>query len=337
MIFAIETSCDETSCAVYDPKRTQLLSNIIFSQIDIHKKFGGVLPEQAAQTHLEKINLAAQEALEQANSTLADISTFAVTHKPGLPGSLLIGLCFAKGLAWSLKKNIIGVNHLDSHVFSTFLEHDVPFPHICLTASGGHTSIYLVENYLKLKLLGTTQDDAAGEAFDKIAKLLELPYPGGPEIERLAAQAHFVDYYHYPRTMPNSLDFSFSGLKTAVLYDMAHRNLYNLHEKKLTSACTATEKIKIASSLLACIKDIFIQKFTLAIKKHPTVKALTLVGGVACNKFIRGAIQTFAQQHNCTFYAPSPILCTDNAGMIAYVAYLKAAKNDFSNYTLDIF
>lgn len=334
MIFATETSCDETSCAVYDGKK--LRSNVIFSQIEVHKSFGGVIPELASRSHLNKINIVAQQALDQAGVSLADIQVFGVTHKPGLPGSLLIGLCFTKALAWSLNKSIIGVNHLEGHIFSPFIEHKVPFPHLCLTASGGHTSLYLVEGFGDMKLIGKTIDDAAGEAFDKIAKLLGFPYPGGPQIEKHAAELKFQDFYFYPRSMQDADDFSFSGLKTAILYDLVDRKLYDMTTKQLTKACTLEEKNKVASSLLVCIKDIFLQKIRRALKKYPHCKAITFVGGVACNVYIRSALKNFAQEHGLLFFTPSPLLCTDNAGMIAFVTYFKSKQGAFADYYLDI-
>ena len=192
LILGIETSCDETSASVY---RDNVISNVIFSQINLHKPFGGVMPEVASRSQLEKINPVVRQALELAQVTLNDIDVIAVTHKPGLPGSLLVGVCFAKAIAAAKQKKLIGVNHLEAHAFSSFLEHDVPFPHLCLTASGGHTSLYLMHDFGKYEVIGQTVDDAAGEAFDKIAKLMNLPYPGGPEIEKLAREVDFQDFY----------------------------------------------------------------------------------------------------------------------------------------------
>ena len=202
-ILGIETSCDETSAAVYRAHNAakdkgdaqNILSNVTFSQIDLHKAFGGVVPEIASRSQLEKINPVVQEALDRANVTLDDIDVIAVANKPGLAGSLLVGVCFAKGLAAAKEKKIIGVNHLEAHAFSSFLENNVPFPHLCLTASGGHTSLYLIHDFGDYETIGQTRDDAAGEAFDKIAKLINLPYPGGPVIERLAREVNFQDFF----------------------------------------------------------------------------------------------------------------------------------------------
>jgi N6-L-threonylcarbamoyladenine synthase len=225
-VLGIETSCDETAAAIYQTG-SRVLSSEIFSQLAIHEPFGGVMPEAASRSHLDKITSITQQALDSAHITLKDIDVIAVTSKPGLPGSLLIGLSFAKALAWSLKKPLIGVNHLDGHAFSSFLEHDVPFPHICLTASGGHTNIYLIHDFGRYDIIAQTLDDAAGEAFDKIAKCIDLPYPGGPIIEEYAARVGFIDYFKYPRGKQDRLDFSFSGLKTAVLYDLVNKGAYN--------------------------------------------------------------------------------------------------------------
>ena len=196
-ILAIETSCDETAAAVYTPQEG-ILSTIVFSQAELHKSYGGVVPEIAAQSQMEKIAPVVQEALKRAHKTLHDIDTIAVTYKPGLPGSLLIGLCFAKGLAWTTRKPLIGVNHLEGHIFSACIENSIPFPFLCITASGGHTALYIVYDFGVYTLLGETLDDAAGEAFDKVAKALALSYPGGPLIEKLASEVNFQDFFSLP-------------------------------------------------------------------------------------------------------------------------------------------
>lgn len=331
----IETSCDETAAAVYDAQKG-ILSSELFSQIALHEHMGGVIPEIASRTQLEKINSIIAYALEKAQLTLDDVDTIAVTHKPGLPGSLLVGVCFAKAMAFALKKKLIGINHLEGHAFSSFLEHDVPFPHLCLTASGGHTSLYLIEDFGAFTLLGQTVDDAAGEAFDKISKLVGLGYPGGPVIEQLAAQANFHDYFAYPRASAHNLNFSFSGLKTAVLYDLVKRNAYDMHAKKFLKADDQIFKQQVASSLLVCIADIFTHKLEQALKQYPQVKAITFVGGVACNKFIKNKIQALAASKNLSFFSPSPKYCTDNGAMIAFVGNYKAQQGKFSDFDLDI-
>jgi N6-L-threonylcarbamoyladenine synthase len=331
----IETSCDETAAAVYHSTQG-LLSSALYSQIELHKNFGGVVPELASRSQLEKIGPIVASALERANMTLDDIDVVAVTNKPGLPGSLLVGTCFAKAIAWAKNKKLIGINHLEGHAFSASIEHDVPFPHLCLTASGGHTSLYLMKNFGNYEVLGQTQDDAAGEAFDKIAKLMNLPYPGGPVIEKLAREVNFQDFYHYPRSKHKTLDFSFSGLKTAVLYDLVKRGGYDLPTKTFLRPDDEQLKKEVASSLLVCMADIFEQKIALALAAHPEVKAITFVGGVACNTYIIGRFNTFATTHNIPFFHPSRAYCTDNAAMIAFVGNYKAQQGLFADFTLDI-
>ncbi len=332
-ILGIETSCDETAAAVY---QNGIKSNILFSQIELHKKYGGVLPELASRSHLEKINGIIQTALETAGITLDEINCIAVTNKPGLPGSLLVGVCFAKALAMARTIPIIGVDHLEGHIFSAHIEHTIPFPHLCLTASGGHTAMYLIHDFGEYELLGETADDAAGEAFDKISKLLGLGYPGGPLIEKLAAQAEFKDYFNYPRLRKDSFDFSFSGLKTAVLYDLIKRGEYDMQAKQFLKSDIAQLQHQVASSLLVAITDIFKDKFVLAFKKYPAIKAAAFVGGVACNKYIRAALKELCNQRNVSFFTPSPHYCTDNAAMIAFVGNYKAQQGKFSDLNLDI-
>lgn len=335
LILGIETSCDETAAAVYDSDRG-MLSNVLFSQIQLHQQFGGVMPEIASRSHLEKINGIVQQALDQAQVSLDDITAIAVTSKPGLPGSLLVGVCFAKGIAWASKKKLIGVNHLEGHAFSASIENNVPFPHLCLTASGGHTSLYLIKNYGDYIVLGQTVDDAAGEAFDKIAKLMNLGYPGGPIIEKMAALAEFEDYFDYPRSRHKTLDFSFSGLKTAVMYDLIKQGAYDLSTKQFLKQDDELFKQQVASSLLVCIADIFENKLQLALEAHPEVKTITFVGGVACNKYIKQRLKKMCDERNLSFFTPSPHYCTDNAGMIAFVGNYKAERGEFSLFDLDI-
>lgn len=331
----IETSCDETGAAIYH--NTQgLISNALFSQAAMHEQFGGVMPELASRTQLEKINFILEHALKNAHLTLDDIDCIAVTHKPGLPGSLLVGVCFAKAIAWAQQKKLIGIDHLEGHIFSSFLEQSVPFPHLCLSASGGHTSLYLVTDFGQYALIGETIDDAAGEAFDKIARLLNLGYPGGPIIEKLAQQADFKDFFSYPRSMATSNDFSFSGLKTAVLYDLVKRNAYDMSTKTFLKEHDEQFKQQVASSLLVCISDIFKQKIIHALKQYPQARAVTFVGGVACNKYIKNQLMQLCVSYDIPFFSPSPAYCTDNAAMIAFVGNYKAQKGEFSDLSLDI-
>jgi N6-L-threonylcarbamoyladenine synthase len=338
LILGIETSCDETAAAVYE-EGVGSLSNELFSQIKIHEKFGGVVPEAASRSHLEKIGIIIQKALDIAQKTLDDIDVIAVTTKPGLPGSLLVGLCFSKAIALVKNKPIIGINHLEGHAFSSFLSGTPPFPHLCITASGGHTSMYIIKDFGEYETIGQTLDDAAGEAFDKIARLMDLPYPGGPVIEKLAAEVGFEDFFHYPRGNAKNLDFSFSGLKTAVFYDLVKRNMCDLTTKKFNASAPNAELIKkqVASSLLVCIKDMFQQKLTLALKNYPEAQAISFVGGVACNKFIRNSLSTFAQEHNRSLFVPEAQFCTDNGAMIAFVGSYKAKQGNYSDLLLDIF
>ncbi|MDR3551092.1 MAG: tRNA (adenosine(37)-N6)-threonylcarbamoyltransferase complex transferase subunit TsaD [Candidatus Babeliales bacterium] len=334
-ILGIESSCDETGAAVYQ-EGVGMISNALFSQIELHRKYGGVMPEVASRSQLEKMNPIVQEALDQANMKLSDIDVIAVTNKPGLPGSLLVGVCFAKALALVANKPIIGVNHLEGHAFSACIENDIPFPFLCITASGGHTSLYLMHDYGNYTILGQTLDDAAGEAFDKVAKLMNLPYPGGPVIEKLASQVDFQDFFSYPRNHNASIDFSFSGLKTAVLYDLVKKDAYDMKTKTFLKPDDLALQQQVSSSLLVCISDIFKQKLVKALKAHPEVKAISFVGGVACNKYIRNDLKNFSAKHGLPFFVPSPQYCTDNAGMIAFVGYYKAKKNEFSDLSLDI-
>ena len=335
IILGIETSCDETAAAIYQEGKG-MLSSVLFSQTELHKNFGGVVPEIASRSQLEKIRPIVQEALEKANLELKDINAIAVTHKPGLPGSLLVGVCFAKAMAYGLNIPIIGINHLEGHAFSAAIENDIPFPYICITASGGHTSLYHITDFGSYTVLGQTIDDAAGEAFDKIAKLINLPYPGGPVIEKLAASMNFEDFFHYTRSNPDGLDFSFSGLKTAVLYDLVKRDAYDMKTKKFLKPHDETLQKQVASSLLVCITDIFKHKLARVIKAHPEIKAVSFVGGVACNNYMRAQLQLVCQKYNLKLYFPSAMYCTDNAGMIAFVGNYKARRNEWSDLTLDI-
>ncbi len=333
LTLGIETSCDETAAAVFSSERG-LLSSFLYSQL-AHEHYGGVVPEIASRAHLEKINEVITAALAQAAVSLQDITTIAVTNKPGLPGSLLIGVCFAKALALALPCNIIGINHLEGHAYSAFLEKELPFPHLCLTASGGHTALYLIHDLGHYEILGQTLDDAAGEAFDKIAKVLGLAYPGGPMIEQRAEKVNFRDFFNYPRGN-KSINFSFSGLKTAILYDLVKRSLYDLTTKQLSPTITDEFINQVASSMLVCIGDIFIEKLKLACRLYPQIKALSFVGGVACNKYLKQLLANFAYKQGMLFVSPPARFCTDNAAMIAFVGNYKAQQQKFSDLTLDI-
>lgn len=334
LILGIETSCDETSVALYS-KNHGVLSHKTFTQIPIHQQFGGVIPDIASRNQLEKIHIVTQEVFRQAPVKLSEIDAVAVTTHPGLPGSLSVGISFAKGIAFAAQKKIISVNHLEGHMFSPFLEHEVPFPHLCITASGGHTSIHYIEDFGLYRLVNYTVDDAAGEAFDKVAKLMNLPYPGGPILEKLAAEVCFEDFFHFPRSKQSNEFFSFSGIKTAVLYTLIRIGAYDQEKRLFLQNDNLELKRKVSSSLICCISDVFIQKLSRSLEKYPETKAITFAGGVACNTYIRSKIGDFAQKYNLAAYVPSRIYCTDNGAMIAYVGHYKAQRNQFDSFDLD--
>ncbi|MDP3787985.1 MAG: tRNA (adenosine(37)-N6)-threonylcarbamoyltransferase complex transferase subunit TsaD [Candidatus Chromulinivorax sp.] len=336
LILGIESSCDETGAAVYDTQKG-LLSNELYSSMESHVQYGGVVPELTSRIHMEKIGIIVAAALDKAGVTLEQIDTIAVTCKPGLPGALMIGVSYAKALAFAQSKKLIGVNHLEGHVFSACIDNQVPFPFLCLTVSGGHTSLYFVEDFGKFTLVGHTIDDAAGEAFDKIAKMMNLPYPGGPVIEKLAEQVNFEDFFHYTRGSMNGPNFSFSGLKTSILYDLVKRGAYDLEAKKFLKEDDLYFKQQVASSLLVCMGDIFEKKLAEALKLHPNVKAISFVGGVACNKYLRRTLTKFAEKRGLQLFYPSPKLCTDNAGMIAFVGSYLAEQGKYDDLDLAIF
>jgi N6-L-threonylcarbamoyladenine synthase len=282
-------------------------------------------------------------ALTSAGITIDALDVVAVTTSPGLAGSLFVGTCYAKAIAWALHKKLIRVNHLEGHVYSSFLTADgsctnVPFPHICLSVSGGHTGMYLVEGFGKYQHIGQTIDDAAGEAFDKIAKILGFGYPGGPMIERLAAAGNFVDYFKYPRTknLNDEIFFSFSGLKTAVLYDLVIRGAYDFKAGTIAQAMTPELQQQVASSLLVCIADIFENNLRCALKKYPHIQAVTFTGGVACNQYLRSKLSRYCRRRKKEFIATPVCFCGDNGAMIALVGAHKAEQGLFDDWYLDI-
>lgn len=333
-VLAIESSCDETSASILEG--TTVLSNIIKSQIETHARYGGVVPELAAAGHLYAIRSVVEHSLSQANTTLDKIDAVAVTNKPGLAGALLVGLCFAKSIAVALKKPLIGVDHLEGHIYSACIEHKVEFPFICLTVSGGHTALYLVHDFRTYERIGHTMDDACGEAFDKVAKLLHLPYPGGPVIEKLAASVNFEDYFNYPRGKKDTFLFSFSGLKTAVLYHLIEIGAYSQLQKRFLLADDSPLKAQVASSMLVCIGDMLAAKIDRALLAYPQAKSVCFVGGVACNKYLRARLTETATNHSKPLYYPSLQYCTDNAAMIGFVGQHKLAHNEISSYRLDV-
>ena len=305
LILGIESSCDETAAAVVAGGR-RVLSNIIASQIDLHKKYGGVVPEIASRKHLEAVLPTIREAVETAGVTLAEVDAIAVTHGPGLVGTLLVGLSAAKAIAYALDKPLIGVNHLQGHIAANFLTDDPPqFPLICLVVSGGHTDLIYMTGHGQMELLGRTRDDAAGEAFDKAARSVGLGYPGGPQVEKLAALGD-PEAVSLPKAHTDSpYDFSFSGLKTAVLQYVQKRGPLN-----------DQQRADLAASFQKAVTRALAEK-TLRAVREKGVSQVILAGGVAANGALRRAMAETLSPHGVRLGYPPPILCTDNAAMIA--------------------
>lgn len=321
-ILGIETSCDETAAAVYGDKG--LISNVITSQA-IHQPFGGVVPELASRMHVQLIVPIVKKALRDAKVSISDIDGIAVTCGPGLVGSILVGLNFAKALAYSQRLPWVGVNHIEGHIFANFIDRkNLESPFVVLIISGGHTQLVYVKQLGVYQILGKTRDDAAGEAYDKIAKMMNLGYPGGPIIDKQAKMGDesFVDF---PRAMlgEDNFDFSFSGLKTAVLY-----YLQGLDRK------AADEHINdIVASFQAALVDVLIEKTINAAKKMK-IKSIALAGGVACNSYLRKKMEIRAESEEMKLFVPSPILCTDNAAMIACAGFFKLQRGERASYDL---
>ncbi len=323
LILGIESSCDETAAAVVKNGR-EVLSSVINTQIDIHKKFGGVVPEVASRRHIETIDAVIDEALDKANVTFDDISAIAVTYGPGLIGALLVGVSTAKALSFALNKPLVSVHHIKGHIMANFVAHkDLEPPFVCLVASGGHSHIVKATSYTDFEILGQTRDDAAGEAFDKIARVLGLGYPGGPLIDALAKEGnpHAV---HFPRVRmeENSLDFSFSGVKTAVI-NYLHKLEQNGEEYN---------KADIAASFQDAVTDVLCEH-TIEAAIKTGIKTITLAGGVAANSALREKMTNLAQKDGIKVLYPESVLCTDNAVMIAcagYYGYLNGDRSDMS-------
>ncbi len=325
LILALETSCDETSAAILQDG-TEILSNIISSQIDVHKKFGGVVPEVASRKHLELINGVIKEALEQAGTDFSRLNAVAVTYGPGLVGALLVGVAAAKAIAYAQDIPLLGVNHLEGHLYANFLvEPGLEFPLLCLVVSGGHTDLVVMSGHGSYQVVGRTRDDAAGEAFDKVARTLELGYPGGPLIDRLATQGD-EDAVVLPRAYleKGSLDFSFSGLKSAVI-NYRHRSLQRGEE---------IDRADLAASFQRAVVDVLVDK-TLEAAVRFDVQTVLLAGGVAANRRLRDALALGCSARGLRLVIPPPVLCTDNAAMIACASYYKFLRGDFAPLTLN--
>ncbi len=333
VILAIESSCDETAASVCIDGR--ILSNVIASQ-SVHELYGGVVPELASRAHMENIVPVVELALQRANINLADIDGIAFTQAPGLIGSLLVGAQFAKSLAFALNKPLISVHHMQAHVLANLIaEHKPEFPFLCLTVSGGHTQIVLCQSPLQMKVLGETIDDAAGEAFDKSAKLLGLPYPGGPLIDRYA-KAGNAARFQFPEPQVEGLNFSFSGLKTSVLYFLQNAGKSLLYKEKLLVSETEQKQFiqdnldDICASVQSRIVSILLNKLQKAVDMTQ-VKTVCLAGGVSANAGLREAFINLGESEGWETYIPSFEYCTDNAAMIALTGYYKFLANDFAD------
>lgn len=320
LILAIESSCDETAAAVVKNGR-EVLSNVISSQIELHKLYGGVVPEIASRKHIEKINQVIEEALEEANVTLDDVDAIGVTYGPGLVGALLVGVAEAKAIAYAKGKPLIGVHHIEGHISANFIENkELEPPFICLVVSGGHTHLVCVKDYGEYEIIGRTRDDAAGEAFDKVARAIGLGYPGGPKIDKLSKEGN-PDAITFPKAHINDApyDFSFSGVKSAVL------NYINGCQMKGETFNQAD----VAASFQKAVTEVLVENAMRAVDEYD-MKKLAIAGGVASNSTLRQAMKDACEKKKIEFYYPSPIFCTDNAAMIgvaAYYEYLKGTRH----------
>lgn len=317
-VLGIESSCDETSAAIVKNGR-EVISNVINSQIAIHEKFGGVVPEIASRKHIEAISQVVEEALKQANMTFDDVDVIACTYGPGLVGALLVGVGYAKALSYALNKPLVGTNHIEGHIaanYITFKELEPEF--LCLIISGGHTHLAKIEDYTKFEILGKTRDDAVGEAFDKVARVMNLSYPGGPKVDKLAKMGE--PNIELPKVHMEGLDFSFSGIKTAVI------NLnHNKKDLKKEDLCASFEET---------VSDMLIQNTKKAIQATG-IKKVALAGGVSANIFIRNKFLELGKELDVKVYFPELSLCTDNAAMIASAGYYRYLNGDISDLTLN--
>lgn len=324
-ILAIESSCDETAAAVVVNGR-DVRSNIISSQIEIHTLYGGVVPEIASRKHIERINQVIEQALLQAGMTLDDMDVIGVTYGPGLVGPLLVGVAEAKAIAFAKKKPLIGVHHIEGHISANYIENkDLEPPFLCLVVSGGHTHLVNVEDYGKYVILGRTRDDAAGEAFDKVARAIGLGYPGGPKIEKVSRMGN-EDAIEFPKATvhDNPYDFSFSGVKSAVL------NYINGCKMKHISYVQED----VAASFQKAVTDVLVEHAIAGARRFGSDK-LAIAGGVASNGVLREKMKTACRENNIRFYSPSPILCTDNAAMIGAAAYYEYMAGNRSGWDLN--
>ena len=318
LVLGIESSCDETSVAVVKNGR-EVLSNVIDTQIKIHEQFGGVVPEIASRNHIEAISRVTKLALEQANVKLEDIDVIAPTYGPGLVGALLVGVSYGRGLAYALNKPLVGVNHLEGHISANYITHpDLEPPFLCMLTSGGNTQIVYVKDYCDMEVLGRTRDDAIGEAFDKVARVIGLTYPGGPKIDKLAEQGKST--INFPKTHFENLDFSFSGIKTAVI---------NLHHKN-----PEVNKADLCMSFEKAVTEVLTENIEKAIKQTG-IKKVVLAGGVSANTHIREEFEKLGQKLNVQIYKPDLKLCTDNAAMIGSAGYYRYLHGDISDNTLN--
>lgn len=320
LILAIESSCDETAAAVVRNGR-EVLSNIISSQIALHTLYGGVVPEIASRKHIEKINQVIEAALSEAGAALEDIDAVGVTYGPGLVGALLVGVAEAKAIAYAAKKPLIGVHHIEGHIAANYIEHkELEPPFLCLVVSGGHTHLVQVEDYGSFSIIGRTRDDAAGEAFDKVARAIGLGYPGGPKIDKAAREGN-AEAIMFPRAHvgDSPYDFSFSGVKSAVL------NYINGCQMKGVN----WNQADVAASFQKAVTDVLVENAMRAVREYKAEK-FAIAGGVAANSALRSAMKEACGERNVRFYYPSPVYCTDNAAMIgaaAYYEYLNGTRH----------
>lgn len=327
-ILGIESSCDETAAAVYTDNG--LISNVVASQT-VHEKYGGVVPELASRAHQQSIYGTVEQALNEAGMAPSDIDAVAVTQGPGLMGALLVGLCFAKGFSISHGTRLIGVNHMDAHMYANFIENEPTFPFLCLTVSGGHTQLIHVTEPFNHTVLGKTRDDAAGEAFDKIGKILGLPYPAGPVMDKRAQNGN-RKFHKFPQSMlKDGFDFSFSGLKTSVLYYLKNKGDGTEQKKFLEQHLD-----DMCASVSEAITEVLIKKLDLAIKETGC-KTVLLAGGVSANSMLRAKAQNLATKRDLKLMIPKMAYCTDNAAMIAITGHMLAKRDRFNDLSLKPF